>query len=454
MSIIKLIISDLHLADGHPVLDGFGDYQQAAFEGLLHAAGTSGSLGQADDVELIINGDCFDFLIIPPYETRGVTDPTTALGKLEKIIAVHTPFFRALSDFIKIPGRHVTLITGNHDIELRFEEVRTRILQAMSVGEGAINFCPTRFYRPLPDVHIEHGNYFDFWNHHIQGIWDEQGQPLTLKPETITLPFGSLYYQAAGILISTQYPYFDHFEPSMNYTRQVALLCLLNRSIVKEVASRTMALLSEPRDALIGLSPEEEHIPARLFEQAMIDFAAFEQDIIARKTDWHELPLKDHTQLANDPLTEFTMLREALSLPFVEAVTAVCTPTLYQMGEAVAAGMHHVLQSDPTLRYALAGHTHMTRIDPINQGAQVYLNTGSWTTRLAIPAPGEITPALIDWLRQPDWNAIPLRDRTQLLFALVNAKAERSATGEDELRSSASLCVWEGGTKGNYRVLA
>lgn len=454
MSIIKLIISDLHLADGHPVLDGFGDYQQSAFEGLLQAAETTGSLGQAD--ELIINGDCFDFLTIPPYDTHGVTDPATAMGKLEKIIAAHAPFFRALSDFIKIPGRHITFISGNHDIELRFEEVRTRIFQALGVEDSsaAINFCPTRFYRPLPDVYIEHGNYYDFWNHYIQGIRDEQGQPLTLKPDTITLPFGSLYYQAAGILISTQYPYFDHFEPSMNYTRQVALLCLLNRDIVREVASHTMALLSEPRDALVGPSQEEENIPARLFEQAMIDFAAFEQDVIARKTDWHELPLKDHTQLANDPLIEFNVLREALTLPLVEAVTAVCTPTLYQMGEAVAAGMHHVLRSDPTLRYAISGHTHMTRIDPINQGAQVYLNTGSWTTRLAIPAPGEITPALIDWLRQPDWNAIPLHDRTQLLFAIVSANTERSASGEDELCSSASLCVWEGGTKGNYRVLA
>ena len=145
-------------------------------------------------------------------------------------------------------------------------------------------------------------------------------------------------------------------------------------------------------------------------------------------------------------MMEIAMLREALTRPTLEAVAAICTPTLYQMGESVAAGMHQVLRDDPSLRYALAGHTHMVRIDPVSQGAQTYLNTASWTARFALPAPGEITPELVEWLRQPDWNAIPLRDVTRLIFALVSTTSGGPA--------SASLCIWEGGSKGSYRVLA
>jgi len=78
---IKLVISDLHLADSHPILDGFSDQHQSAFEGLLSAASSSGSLGNAEDVELIINGDCFDFLMMQPYERYGTTNPATALLK-------------------------------------------------------------------------------------------------------------------------------------------------------------------------------------------------------------------------------------------------------------------------------------------------------------------------------------------------------------------------------------
>ncbi len=116
MSKIKLVISDLHLADGHPILEGFGDAQQSALEGLLNAVFSDGVQGSAEDIELIINGDCFDFLVVPPYAADGTIDINTALGKVEKIIPVHRAFFETLERFISLAGRHVTFIIGNHDI--------------------------------------------------------------------------------------------------------------------------------------------------------------------------------------------------------------------------------------------------------------------------------------------------------------------------------------------------
>ena len=454
MSKILFIISDLHLADGHAMLDGFGDAQQAALEGLTAAACSAGPLGQADAVELIINGDCFDFLATAPYDTQGISDVPTAVEKLNKITAAHSPFFQTLRHFIDTPGRRITFMTGNHDIELRFEEVRTRLLEAIGIAQddSKIFFCPTRFYRPLPDVYIEHGNHYDFWNHAIQGLWDEQGQPLEPQPVTITLPVGSHYLQHAAHAISVNYTYFDHFEPSMNTMRQMALLCLLDPDIVLQTVRLIMDLLSEPRTALANLAPGEERIPARLFEETMADFAAFQQDRAASKTDWTESGGREATTVQENTTMEFNMLREALKLPLVEAVAAICRPTTYHMGESVATGMHAVLAHEPSLRYALAGHTHMVRIDSVNNGTQSYLNTGSWTTRLALPAPGEVNVALVEWLRRPDWKHVPLRDVTQFVFALVNENVQ----GEAQLgrASSASLCVWEGGTKGSHRVLA
>ena len=448
MSNTTLVISDLHLTDGHTILDGFGDAQQAAFEGLTSAAGAAGPLGRADEIELVINGDCFDFLATAPYDTGGITDISTSLEKLSKIIATHTPFFEALRRFIETPGRHVTFITGNHDIELRLARVREEISTAIG-GEHVterVSFCPTRFYRPLPDVYIEHGNHYDFWNQAMRGLWNENGQPLDLNPSTIILPVGSHYFQHAAHPISINYAYFDRFEPSMNSMRQIALLCLLNPEIVMETAKLTMDLFSEPRKALAGLAPDEECSPDKLFEQAIIDFAALQQEMSSRKTDWVEHGNLDNQQVQASTIIEFDMLREALKLPLVEAITAICTPTTYEMGEGVALGMQAVLKQDPTLRYAIAGHTHMVCIDSVNNGTQSYLNTASWTARLAMPAPGEITTALIEWLRHPNWEKVPLRDVTQFIFAMVNSTASGA--------SSASLCVWEGGSKGSYRVLA
>ncbi|SRR6266566_4275695 len=443
---IKLIISDLHLADCHPVLDGFGDLQQSTLEGLLNAASSRGSLGDAGDVELIINGDCFDFLIMQPYENHGITHPATAVGKLEKVIALHHPFFNALQRFISQPGRHITFITGNHDVELGFEQVQVRIREAICGRRDLkerVDFCHTRFYRPLPDVHIEHGNQYDFWNR-MCDLWDEHGKPLTLRPGTITLPLGTQYIQRAAYPINLQYPYFDHFEPSINLTPQVALLCLLNPEIVVTTVHHIMEMLSYPRKPLAGLSAGEERNPVKLFEQAMIDFAAFQEDLVAHSPEFTEPLGQEIAQV--DATLEFAMLREAMSLPVVEAIKAICAPAVYRMAESTAKGMQNVLHTDPLLRYAIAGHTHMHRIDSIGNGSQVYLNTGTWTTRYALPGPDEISPELVAWLRRPDWNDIPLRDMTQLVFALIRA--------EDGAPSSANLYAWEGGVNGRYRILS
>jgi UDP-2,3-diacylglucosamine pyrophosphatase LpxH len=446
MSVSKIIISDLHLADGHPVLDCFGSRQQSALEGLLNAASPEGPLGHAEDVELIINGDCFDLLVIPPHNTGGVMNPSLALEKLNRLINAHQPFFTALRRFIHLPGRHVTFLTGNHDIELCFAQVRARIYEAIGIEQDSqlVHFCPTRFYRPLPDVYMEHGNHYDFWNRSIDGLWNVQGQPLTLNPEIIHLPVGSRYVQHASLPISIHYPYFDHFEPSFNITRQMALLCLLDPAIVIQTVQYIMKLLIQPREPLIQLTQNETVLPAKLFEQTMLEFAAFQQDMFTLNPGWIEPAETEDNQVQTNAIKEFASLREALSLPLKEAIAAIFVPTTYQMGESVAAGMHTVLRNDSTLRYAIAGHTHMIRSDAVNNSTQTYLNTASWTTRVALPASDEITSELVAWLRQPDWQHIALQDVTQLVFALVDASSQGP--------SNATLCFWDGGINGHYHT--
>lgn len=465
MTTIALIVSDLHLADSTSIFESFGERQQAAFDGLLRvAAATSAErvqhsnryapyhtsptpFHQADTVELIINGDCFDFLVTTPYEFNGVIDVKTALYKLEKIILAHTAFFTSLRAFLASPGRTITFISGNHDLELSFAEVRERICMAIvgTASDERIHFCPTRFYRPFPDVYVEHGNYYDFWNHAMLGIWDEQGQPVTRSPQSLLLPAGSRYWQHASYLISERYPYFDHFEPSINITRQVALLCLLAPELLVEATRLTVELFSKPYSALATIAPEQYSDPVQLYGAVMLDFMAFQEDTVANKQDW----LADAATMEVSPetLQEFFMVRDALSLPLAQAVAMLCTPATYTMGEDVARGMHKVLTSDSTLRYAIAGHTHMQRIEPVNAASQVYLNPASWTTRLAQPAPedfsGVHSQELLTWLRHPHMQH-PLRDVTQFAFVLLSA---------DNGPTSANLCVLEDETDGTYRVL-
>ncbi len=451
MSTIKVVISDLHLADGTSILDCFGDRQQTAFEGLLAATASSSPFSQAESVELIINGDCFDFLVTTPYTTNNSTDAATAVQKISRIIAAHQPFFAALRTFIDTPGRRVTFTTGNHDLELCFAEVRTTITAAITgnastTEDERIYFCPTRFYRPLPDVYIEHGNCYDFWNHAIQGLWDEQGQPLNRNPSTLTLSVGSTYFQRAAYPISIQHAYFDHFDPPLNSVRQIALLCLLNPDLVADVAKHTTQLLSYLRQPLENISLLDRRNPVRLFEEAIQDFSAFQSDMVAQKRDWTPIQDESAQQISQADIAEFLLAHSALSLSPTEAVATLCVPTAYAMGEEVAVGMHNVLSSDPTLRYAIAGHTHQLRFDPGSDAQHTtYFNTSSWTTHLALPDSTEVTPELVAWLQAPDWRNVALRDITQFPFVLVTSSLDEP--------SHASLCAWEGGTNGNYRIL-
>jgi UDP-2,3-diacylglucosamine pyrophosphatase LpxH len=464
MSVTILVVSDLHLAHGQQPFEGFTEQQQRAWTEFLQAASPGGILVEerADEtVELVINGDCFDFLVAAPLRHDRTRTVAQALEKLEQIIAAHGAFFEALAQFLRQPQRRVTFVPGNHDIELLFPAVQQRLRQAVgwpAASEERLRFWPRARYEPLSTIAIEHGNLYDFWNHRSAGLWTASGEPLP-PPEEILLSAGSWYYQEAGELIHRRFPYFDHLEPSLSYPRQMALLSLFAPELLCEVVTNLVGLMSCPRQPLAGLSRGEEHVALRLFEEAMQDLAAFQRDMERQKSDWQPVPGWDEQRATAAMLEEYRLLREAVAQAseptatertLLEAVARIFgRPTARRAGPT-GAGMQALLQREPRLRYALAGHTHSWLVESLAKSRQSYLNTGTWTRRLARPAPEEITPATLVWLRSPDWpptpTTSPLREVTQYTFALIRAS-------DDGVQTTASLCTWEVRSQPAYRVL-
>jgi UDP-N-acetylglucosamine diphosphorylase/glucosamine-1-phosphate N-acetyltransferase len=446
------------------VLDGFGQRQQAALEGLLTAAsGNGGSpLGDGDDVELIINGDGFDFQMAPPYGAGGVMDASLAMEKLRNITAAHRPFFQTLYGFVRQPGRHITFLTGNHDVELCFAEVRAGIMEALGLSQKdeRVSFCPSRSYRPLPDVYIEHGNAYDFWNHDRSGFWDASGHVRTACPLTISLPMDTLYLQYAGHPVLAHYMYLILFEPLLTIPRQLALICLLDRVTVVEFIQHMQELLatgarSQPAKKLLDRAPNPDEKPVTLFLHGLQLLIAFQQEAVARAPGWKE-PLgrravfRARMQMMMDLVPTYLAVRRGShAKDQTRSIRTICAPSA-TLGDSVAAGIHPLLKSDQSLRYALAGHTHKVRLDTFTGGKalqQVYLNTGSWLSRLALPRPEEVTAEMVAWLHKPTGEHIPLRDvPPRCTFAFIQA-----ANGEP---ANASLCLWEGGSSGQHRILA
>ena len=464
MKTIKLVVSDLHVGSGDSLLDGFGERQQAALEGLLLAASeNSGSpLGDGDDVELIINGDGFDFLMVAPYGTGGVMNASLAMEKLAKITAAHPLFFQTLHAFVSQPGRHITFMTGNHDVELSFAQVRAGLMEALGLSpeDERVSFCPFRSYRPLPDVYIEHGNAYDFWNHDRSDFWDASGHVRTAHPQTITLPMDTLYAQHAGHPVLARYMYLILFDPPLSFPRQLALMCLLDPPIVVEYIQHLQEILStgaqsRPARRLLELVPNQEEKPVTLFVQGIQLLMAFQREAAARSPGWKEpLGKRALLQTRTQTMMEVALLYKAVSSGShtkeqTRSIKKICSPSATP-GDSVAAGMHPILKSDHSLRYALAGHTHKVRLDPLKSRKappRMYLNTGSWLSRLALPRPEEVTPELVAWLRKPTREHIPLRDvPPRCTFALIQAGSGGP--------SHASLCLWDTESEGQFRVLA
>ena len=139
MDRFKIVISDCHLSAGrffegklNPHEDFFFDDEMAD----LFNHFSNGKYGQDPDgpvaVELIINGDFFDYLNVAYQgEFEDAITEEIALYKTEAIIAGHPLVMSAIRAFASKPGKFVTYLIGNHDPDLFFPAVRERIIREM-----------------------------------------------------------------------------------------------------------------------------------------------------------------------------------------------------------------------------------------------------------------------------------------------------------------------------------
>ncbi|MFZ5525035.1 MAG: hypothetical protein ACOZE7_00055 [Pseudomonadota bacterium] len=179
------VISDLHIGSG--VLDDCDAGCEAGLIGFIDelTAGPS-------PVELVLNGDSFDFVQAEPWRVAGLEATAvdgsplcftreTSLAKAESIIKAHPLIFDALTRFVRREGARLTIMPGNHDADLYWPEVRElmgrRIHGQNTSHRARVNWYLDRVYRPAraPHVWIEHGHQHDPLNNFYAGTLE----PLT-----------------------------------------------------------------------------------------------------------------------------------------------------------------------------------------------------------------------------------------------------------------------------------
>jgi UDP-2,3-diacylglucosamine pyrophosphatase LpxH len=421
------VVSDLHLGDGHPEYETWRAPQQQAWERLLQRIPVA-SAG-AGLVELIINGDCFDFLMATPYLTT--EDDTTAVdgvGKIGHIIAAHPDWFAALRTFLREQGRHVTFLIGNHDLELSFPAVRDRVRLALAAPPGAVRFCLRRAYRPVADVEIEHGCQFDPWNV-IPVLWEgnaalvaapedlESGRPTAAHLGPRRLPWGSRYYGRVFRTIQQRFPYYDAFTPGLPQPGVLALVCLLAPEMLVASATDARTLYDDPPAEWPDLAAAASHGAADLYAALLPGMAALQAQV------WRQavVPLDAHDM--GRTLGYIGGIQAGLNGSERDAVRAIFSVPGPRDAENVAVDTQaadQILARSPGTGFALCGHTHgAIKFRRTNESWRfiTYLNTGTWYPRLALPLPDEVDDALIAWLREPRTAPSPAQDAAAFSFA-------------------------------------
>jgi UDP-2,3-diacylglucosamine pyrophosphatase LpxH len=119
-------------------------------------------------VELVINGDSVDFLAekdgAPPYWNPFTHDPQVACAKLQAGAERDHAFFEALREFLD-KGHRLTILLGNHDIELALPPVRQKLKEIIGVkSHHDYEFIGNGEAYIVADALIEHGNRYDSFN--------------------------------------------------------------------------------------------------------------------------------------------------------------------------------------------------------------------------------------------------------------------------------------------------
>ncbi len=175
-----VILSDIHLADAEianprrPLWKAFkrkeyfidGDMIRLIEWLMANATGP---------MELILNGDIFDFDAIcklpdpPPspihwlQRLRGLgSEEWMSLFKMDCIVADHQPWFDALGAFVRA-GNKLIFVIGNHDLEMYWPAVQTRIRAALGIldtEQERVVICDW-FYVSGADTYVSHGHQYE-----------------------------------------------------------------------------------------------------------------------------------------------------------------------------------------------------------------------------------------------------------------------------------------------------
>ena len=385
------VISDLHLggepgpndAPGFRILTAVGQRRLAAFLGWICK-----QVSADREIHLIIDGDFVDFLAEKEFAPFTGADDAAA-EKLRQVMSRTAAVWDGLHEAVSA-GVRMTILLGNHDIELSLPGPRRLLLERL--GHGQVDFIYDNQAFVAGPVLIEHGNRYDNWNavrhdqlREVRSALSRREQPPEFPP-----PAGSQLVQQVMNPLKAHFPFVDLLKPEN--AGSIPLLAVLDPAAMRAVPK--IALLARQAAAVrfdesgrpvdpSNIAEEPEARQDREMLQLAANLAAGgdaqQVSVVSRVGDLWKRLRTAASQAAR--AKEFDLLYRGIRA-HIEAhrqnfdVNREDERYLRAAQAAVRRGF----------RVVVFGHTHaVKRVRLGENGAAVYLNTGAWADLMRFP---------------------------------------------------------------------
>jgi UDP-2,3-diacylglucosamine pyrophosphatase LpxH len=325
------------------------------------------------DVHLVLAGDIVDFLAETPYASFTAADED-ARDKLDEIFRRTSEVWTALADLVE-RGCQLTLMLGNHDIELALPGPRKRLLERLGAGRVAFRSdgAPLR----LGSTVVVHGNRDDTWNAVAYKRLDAFACGEIGDHAEIIVPGSELVAQVMNP-IKQKHPWVDLLKPETSAV--LPLLAVLSPGSVKLIP-KVVQIYRRARARAAGGHPDDIGAaePAELGEHVRLarELAGISDEIGAARDAIGAIGAVWRNATGAVRRAVRNRMRRALGAiaPADYFDTGREDPTWVASAEAVV--------REEGARTVVFGHTHLAKRRAIAGGT--YLNTGTWADLLALP---------------------------------------------------------------------
>ncbi|MDI3283501.1 hypothetical protein [Polyangium sp. 15x6] len=412
------IISDLHIGGRYPEPNEPGQRGfriNTRVDALTRFVRTLGARrAEGLDVELVINGDFLDFLaeeVRPGTFVPFIADPGDALRVLGVIVEQDKSLFDELRAFVGRGGR-LTLLLGNHDVELALPHVRAEFLRLLGAdaSPARISFLYDGEAYAIGDALIEHGNRYDGFNTVDHGALREvrslqsRGQPI--PPDfAFPPPAGSQLVSSVMNEIKRQYRFVDLLKPETEAVLPILLVLepgygnkiLTVGRLKREAEKHKPAQPAMPRhrgdlSAVEGTDGASPLTLAEMLTAAMPADAAreFLTNLPATSTGG-ELSAIDDVRFAGGLLRLWASgMTQELEQRLPKLLTALRALQKDRSFERSVETQPEYLKAATELvrggyRFVIFGHTHLPKAVDLGRG-RMYLNSGTWADTMRVPS--------------------------------------------------------------------